>query len=70
MWKNLNVELQLSEDKELNEIGSEIYKMMRSFEQKTIAKELWISQSTLSQIFVNSKRTTARVWCFSKIYYG
>ena len=60
MWKNLNLKLQLSEDKELNEIGGEIYKMMRSFEQKTIANELWISPSTLSQIFVNSKRT-ARV---------
>ena len=61
MWKNLNVELQLSEDKELNEIGGEIYKMMRSFEQKTIANEMWISPSTLSQIFINSKRPTARV---------
>ena len=58
MWKNLNLKLQLSEDKELNEIGGEIYKMMRSFEQKTIANEMWISPSTLSQIFVNSKMTT------------
>lgn len=61
MWKNLNVELQLSKDKELNEIGSEIYKMMRSFEHKAIAKELWISPSTLSQIFIKSRRTTARI---------
>ena len=61
MWKNLNVELQLSKDKELNEIGSEIYKMMRSFEHRTMANELWISPSTLSQIFINSRRTTARI---------
>ena len=61
MWKNLNVELQLSKDKELNEIGSEIYKIMRSFEYKVMAKELWVSPSTLSQILVNSRKTTARI---------
>lgn len=61
MWKNLNVELQLSKDKELNEIGSVIYKMIRSFEYKAIANELWVSPSTLSQIFINSRKTTARI---------